>query len=115
MKKLMTILFVLMMTLSATAFASEETNSSVDTFELTKPQFVQLYDNRNVIATYFVVNCREWITLRDIPSVYGESLARIPLGQAVGFIENVGNGFYKINYDGLVGYSLAQYLSPYRY
>ena len=66
----------------------------------------------NVVATYFVVNCRESITLRDAPSVYAAELAQIPLGQAVGFIENAGNGFYKINYDGLVGYALAEYLSP---
>lgn len=66
----------------------------------------------NVVATYIVVNCRESITLRDAPSVYAAELAQIPLGQAVGFIENAGNGFYKINYDGLVGYALAEYLSP---
>lgn len=38
-------------------------------------------------------------------------MTQIPLGQAVGYIENVGNGFYKINYDGLVGYGFAAYLS----
>ena len=67
--------------------------------------------NNNVVATYFVVNCRESITLRNAPSVYAAEITQIPLGQAVGFIENAGNGFYKINYDGLVGYALAQYLS----
>jgi len=61
--------------------------------------------------TMFVVECNESITLRDRPSVEGRELAQIPLGQAVGFIENAGNGFYKINYDGVVGYALAQYLS----
>lgn len=66
----------------------------------------------NVVATYFVVNCRESITLRAAPSVYAAEITQIPLGQAVGFIENAGNGFYKINYDGLVGYALAQYLAP---
>lgn len=66
----------------------------------------------NVVATYFVVNCRESITLRDAPSVNAAEITQIPLGQAVGFIENAGNGFYKINYDGLIGYALAQYLAP---
>lgn len=66
----------------------------------------------NVVATYFVVNCRESITLRDAPSVYANEITQIPLGQAVGFIANAGNGFYKINYDGLVGFALAQYLAP---
>ena len=68
--------------------------------------------NNDVVATYFVVNCRESITLREAPSVYADEITQIPLGQAVGFIKNAGNGFYKINYDGLVGYALAQYLSP---
>lgn len=68
----------------------------------------------NIVATYFVVNCRESITLRDVPSVDGRELAQIPLGQAVGFIDDIGNGFYKINYDGLVGFALAEYLSPNR-
>lgn len=67
--------------------------------------------NDRIISTMYVVECNESITLRDRPSVNGRELAQIPLGQAVGFIENVGNGFYKINYDGLVGYALAEYLS----
>lgn len=90
MKKFALLLAVLICTFAATAFA-----------------------NSNVVATYFVVNCRESITLRQDPSVYAPELAQIPLGQAVGFIEDVGNGFYKINYDGLVGYALAEYLSKY--
>ena len=67
--------------------------------------------NEKIVSTMFVVECEESITLRDRPSVNGRELAQIPLGKAVGFIENAGNGFYKINYDGVVGYALAQYLS----
>ena len=62
-------------------------------------------------TTLFVVKCRESITLRSDPSVYAPELAQIPLGQAVSYLGDAGNGFYKINYDGLVGYALAQYLS----
>ncbi len=69
------------------------------------------FANNKIISTMFVVECNESITLRDAPSIYANELAQIPLGQAVGFIENAGNGFYKINYDGIVGYALAQYLS----
>ena len=68
--------------------------------------------NNNIVATYFVVNCRQSITLREYPSVYANEIAQIPLGQAVGFIEKASNGFYKIDYDGLVGYALAEYLAP---
>lgn len=73
-----------------------------------------VFANSNIVATYFVVNCRESITLRETPSVYARELAQIPLGQAVGFIENAPNGFCKVNYDGLVGYALAEYLAPNR-
>lgn len=67
----------------------------------------------SIKATYFVVNCNESITLREYPSVHARELAQIPLGQAVGFIEDVGDGnFSKINYDGLVGYVITYYISP---
>ncbi|MBQ6298504.1 MAG: SH3 domain-containing protein [Selenomonadaceae bacterium] len=70
------------------------------------------FARNSIVATYFVVNCRESITLRAAPSVYARELAQIPLGQAVGFIENAPNGFCKVNYDGLIGYALAEYLAP---
>ncbi|MBR1730657.1 MAG: SH3 domain-containing protein [Selenomonadaceae bacterium] len=60
--------------------------------------------------TYYVVNCNEWISLREYPDVESYALEHIPLGQAVTFLEDVGNGFYKINYDGAIGYALAAYL-----
>lgn len=69
------------------------------------------FANERIVSTMFVVECNESITLRDAPSVHAREIAQIPLGQAVGFIKDVGNGFYKINYDGLVGYALAEYLS----
>ena len=72
------------------------------------------FANNRTAATYFVVNCRESITLRAAPSVYARELAQIPLGQAVGFIENAPNGFCKVNYDGLIGYALSEYLATNR-
>lgn len=67
--------------------------------------------NNAIRATYFVVNCRESITLRKNPSIYARELAQIPLGQAVGFIEEVNEDFSKVNYDGLIGYVLSSYIS----
>lgn len=69
------------------------------------------FASNKIVSTMFVVECNESITLRDAPSVNARELAQIPLGQAVGFIEKAANGFYKINYNGLVGYALSQYLS----
>ena len=80
------------------------TNSADKETETTK-------ENTTVTDTYYVVNCDASITLRDIPYTTGKNIAQIPLGKPVGFIERSDNGFYKINYDGLTGYALAQYLS----
>ncbi len=71
-----------------------------------------LSTNTVVTDTYYVVNCNEWISLRTSPSTSASRIASIPLGSSVGFIEVAGNGFYKINYQGNVGYALASYLSP---
>lgn len=50
---------------------------------------------RNVDAV--VVNCNEWITLRSRPSVYGDSLARIPLGtRIIVDTDYTQNGFYNV-------------------
>lgn len=57
-----------------------------------------------------VVNCKEWITLRSTPSVEADSLAHIPLGTTVKYIEPAENGFYCIEYNGQRGYGLQSYL-----
>ena len=91
--------------------------SKISEAENKEPQVVYVQQNpptssnTNVVATYYVVNCKQSITLRTYPSTSASEITQIPLGQAVGYIENAGNGFYKINYDGRVGYSLAAYLS----
>lgn len=85
----------------------DECKATLDSAKATVPTS----SNTNVVATYYVVNCKQSITLRTAPSTSASEIVQIPLGQAVGYIENAGNGFYKINYDGRVGYSLASYLS----
>lgn len=61
--------------------------------------------------TMYCVNCREYITLRSIPSTSGADLAHIPLGASVSYVETAENGFYEVIYNGRRGYALAQYLS----
>lgn len=60
---------------------------------------------------YYVVNCRESITLRTSPSVYASEICQIPLGAAVSFLGIAENGFYCVEYNGYTGYALASYLS----
>lgn len=57
-----------------------------------------------------VVNCKEWISLRVSPSTSADTIVRIPLGETVTYLDTAANGFYRINYRGYVGYSLASYL-----
>ncbi|MBS6194698.1 MAG: SH3 domain-containing protein [Clostridiales bacterium] len=59
----------------------------------------------------YVVNCRESITLRKKPSTSAGEYCQIPLGAMVTFVEEAGNGFHKIIYNGQTGYALASYLS----
>lgn len=70
--------------------------------------------NTSVISTMFVVNCDEWISLRSTPSTSASRIATIPYGASVGYIEPASNGFYKISYNGKIGYALSQYLSNYQ-
>ena len=68
-------------------------------------------DNTTVIGNYYVVNCQTSVTLRRTPSTTSVELAQVPLGQAVGFIEEGNAEFSKVNYNGTIGYILTQYLS----
>ena len=46
--------------------------------------------------TYYVVNCKESITLRTSPSTSASEICQIPLGSAVTYITTATNGFYYI-------------------
>ena len=61
--------------------------------------------------TLYVVNCKQSITLRTSPSTSAGEICQIPLGQAVTYLEDAANGFYKVVYNGRTGYALASYLS----
>lgn len=57
-----------------------------------------------------VVNCNEYITLREEPSTSAASLAHIPLGAEVDEIGWAGDGFLRVCYRGQTGYALSKYL-----
>ena len=66
-----------------------------------------------------VVNCNEWISLREYPSTSAPRLAKIPLGATVRIskypaMDNADpspcNGFYRTHYNGMHGWCLIEYL-----
>lgn len=65
-------------------------------------------------AQLIVVNCNEYITLREEPSTKAAALDRIPLRATVDEIGDAGNGFLRVSYRGQTGYALSKYLERYR-
>lgn len=93
--------------------AVQETVAEVahsESLQETQPQTVAV-TQAQVLTTLYVVNCNESITLRVSDSTNAKEIKQIPLGAAVSFMENAANGFYKISYNGSIGYALASYLS----
>ena len=87
------VLLVGLMTLCQTSFAAERSTAT---------------------DGWFVVNCEEWISLREYPSTDAPVLARVPLGA---FIPRVGRDgprtgdFAHGRYKGVEGYALYEYLT----
>lgn len=79
------------------------------------------YDHYTVPATTvaddsftgIVVNCKQSITLRKVPSTSGAEILQIPLGSLVTVYGRADNGFYYVYYGGYDGYALASYIDPY--
>lgn len=58
----------------------------------------------------YVVNCKEYVTLRTRPDTSADAAARIPLGEQVTSYGAEG-GFDRVSYAGMAGYVLSKYLS----
>ena len=57
-----------------------------------------------------VVNCNEYITLREEASTKAAELDRLPLGDCANFLSHAENGFAYVEYGGQTGYVLEKYL-----
>ena len=57
-----------------------------------------------------VVNCNEYITLREEPSKSANALARMPLNARVTMVAEASDGFWQVSYQGKLGYALSSYL-----
>ena len=59
-----------------------------------------------------VVNCEEWVSLREKPDAASECLVEVPLGALVENCSPKSKAFIYAEYNGLSGYIMAQYLEP---
>lgn len=79
-----------------------------------KTQYLSDYaprSNNTVVSTKYVANVQYSIYLRSTPNETDNNIiCEIPVGTAVGFIENTNSTFAKINYNGTIGYSKRIYL-----
>lgn len=57
-----------------------------------------------------VIDCNEWISLREYPSTEAYRLTTIPLHEWVWINGNASNGFYSAEYNGMRGYVLKAYI-----
>lgn len=65
----------------------------------------------DVDLTMVVVNCNDWVSLREKASASSARLARVPLGAKVEHCVQVSDSFIYGCYQGLYGYIQAQYLA----
>lgn len=59
-----------------------------------------------------VVNCKEWVSLRETPSTSARRLKQVPLGEVVTDCAWDDSHFIRCTYDGATGYILEDYLEP---
>ena len=59
-----------------------------------------------------VVNCEQWVSLREKPDAGSECLVEVPLDALVENCKAKTKAFIYAEYNGLSGYIMAQYLEP---
>ena len=59
-----------------------------------------------------VVNCDEWVSLRETPSTSAKRLMKVPLDAVVTDCEWTDSSFTRCTYEGVTGYILDKYLEP---
>ena len=60
-----------------------------------------------------VVECKEWVSLRELPSTSSKRLMKVYLGAVVNNCQQFGDDWIYAEYDGKGGYILAKYLRPF--
>ena len=103
-------LFVaLLATCQAAVAAQNQENSCIDSSRFFDANSSLAWRAVNV-RWLQVVNCNEWVSLREYPSVEAERLIAVPLGAWVRFLGYAPNEFTQVEYRGYYGYILSDYL-----
>ena len=64
------------------------------------------------IGSMEVVNCNEWVSLREKPNTFAKRLVKVSLGAIVSNCSQFSNAWIYAEYDGYAGYIQAKYLTP---
>lgn len=96
MRKLISLILVLMICVVSTVYACEECEGG------------KVWETGDMLV---VTNCKEWVSLRKTASVKAQRLAKVPLGKSVYYLSDAGNGFSHVYYDGEYGYIKSDYLT----
>ena len=59
-----------------------------------------------------VINCEEWVSLREAPRTSAKRLVKVSLGAIVSNCQQINDEWIYAEYDGYSGYILAKYLQP---
>ena len=70
------------------------------------------YDSFEYIGNMEVVNCSEWVSLRESPRTTAKRLVKVSLGSIVHDCYSYSDEWCYAEYDGYGGYILAEYLQP---
>ena len=68
------------------------------------------YAEEDYIGAMKVVDCQEWVSLREAPDAASECLVEVPLGAVVENCKAETKAFTYAEYGGLSGYIMTQYL-----
>lgn len=68
-------------------------------------------EENDFIGTMQVIDCDEWVSLREYPDTNSERLAKVPLGATVSNCRYESQTFIYGEYEGECGYILAKYLA----
>ena len=103
-------IFILALIIVSTANVNANTLTLDNNYKIQNLYWKPARNTQEIPNIGFVVNCREWISLRDEPYTSSRVLARIPLGSRVSVWATNQNGFYAVEYNDIIGFALVDYI-----